>query len=107
MSKIVIQNLGGKEVPLLGPAQTVLQLIQSAKIDWMFACGGKGRCTTCRFEVIEGSDNLTALTQPEERFRFKKELHDNERLACQAVPTGPVVIRVPVDCQLPHIKYLA
>ena len=71
----------------------------------MQACGQKGRCTTCAFEVLSGAQNLTQLTENEMRFRAAGRLPENYRLACQAKATGDVMIRVPESVKLPHIKY--
>ncbi len=53
-------------------------------------CGGDGACGTCRIEVVEGLDNLTAPT-PEETY---KELDPPYRLSCQAKLLGDVIVRV-------------
>ena len=77
-----------------------------SETDWMHACGGKGRCTSCRATVLEGHDVLSGLTGAEKRFADAGRLSENERLTCQAVlEAGDVVISVPAACQLPHINY--
>ncbi len=53
-------------------------------------CGGDGACGTCRIEVAEGWDNLTAPT-PDETY---KELEPPYRLSCQAKLLGDVVVKV-------------
>lgn len=53
-------------------------------------CGGDGACGTCRIEVVEGWDNLTAPT-PEETY---KELDPPYRLSCQAKLLGDVIVKV-------------
>lgn len=53
-------------------------------------CGGDGACGTCRIEVVEGWDNLTAPT-PEETY---KELEPPYRLSCQAKLLGDVIVKV-------------
>ena len=35
----------------------------------MHACGAKGRCTTCRLQVLAGQENLSPLTAAELRYR--------------------------------------
>jgi 2Fe-2S ferredoxin len=105
MVKIVIENLGQKEIIANEPDKPVLQLIQGAGIDWMTDCGGKGRCTTCRAILVSGGDNLTPNTPAELKYRSMGALHANERLMCQVRTRGDLVLRVPDDSKLPHMKY--
>jgi 2Fe-2S ferredoxin len=104
MAELTVQNLGGVVVNV-AQGQTVLAALQAARIDWMHACGGKGRCTSCRMIVLTGAENLAPDTAPETRFRHNGRLRLNERLTCQAQLTGPVTCRVPQQTKLPHISY--
>ncbi len=55
-----------------------------------FGCQ-EGNCGVCEVEIVEGYDNLTALTEAERDFR----LLDNRRLACQCkLKQGIVKMRV-------------
>lgn len=107
MSKLEVQNLGNKQIDVEA-GQTVLRALQQAGIDWMHACGGKGRCTSCRMIVLNGMEHTAPLTAPELRFRQNGRLKENERLTCQCMLlTGTVVVRVPKQTQLPHMVYTA
>ena len=53
-------------------------------------CGGDGACGTCRIEVVQGPENLTAPT-PDETY---KEIEAPHRLSCQAKLAGDVVVKV-------------
>lgn len=105
MVKIIIENLGQKEVTAPGPNKTALQVFQSNYIDWMHACGGKGRCTTCKMIIAEGEDHLGDLTAAENDYRRLGLLKDNERLACQARVSGNLRVIVPEESKLPHLRY--
>lgn len=106
MPKIVIKNLDNKTIVSNDNTKTVLSLIHQNGIDWMHACGKKGRCTTCKMIVEEGMENLEELTDQESRFREMKALKPNERLTCQAIlNTGTIVIKVPEVGKLPHLNY--
>ena len=105
MVKIVIENLAQKEVLGIGQRTSVLKLLQSNYIDWMHACGGKGRCTTCKMIVLEGADQLSVLSEAELSYQKKGDLAGNERLACQAMLVGYCKVRVPKECKLPHLIY--
>jgi len=106
MPKITIHNLFGKVLEATDPGKTLLQEFQSRAIDWMHACGGKGRCTTCKVSVLQGLENFDPLTEAERRYKTEGSLREDERLACQAKIHGDIQIAVPEECKLPHIKYL-
>jgi ferredoxin len=78
MVKIVIENFGKKELMVNDLSQPVLQLRRSHFVDWMQACGGKGRCTTCRIVVQPGMD----MTSPPSAAEL-----------CQAFISGDMVVR--------------
>ena len=105
MVKIVIENLAQKEVIPTGKLNSVLSVLQSNYIDWMHACGGKGRCTTCKMIVIEGADQLSPPSPAELNYQKRGELRTNERLACQTSVLGVCKIRVPEETKLPHMIY--
>jgi ferredoxin, 2Fe-2S len=107
MAQIIIQNLSEKIIKVTGQSQTLLKVIQQEGIDWMHACGAKGRCTTCKFIVLEGGNNLSLPSENENRYRGLGALAESERLACQVNINGDVRIAVPEECKLPHVKYSA
>ena len=105
MALLTIENLPGATVEVPAGA-TLLTALQAAGYDWMHACGAKGRCTTCRLEVLVGLENLSPPTDAELRYRAAGRLLPHERLTCQArLPAGEVTGRVPEATQLPHVQY--
>ena len=104
MPKIFIQNME-KTVVASNTARPLLFLLQDEFIDWMHACGGKGRCTTCKAIIVDGAENLSLRTKAEENYSEKGELLKNERLACQVLVYGDIVIKVPEESKLPHLNY--
>ncbi|WP_345226818.1 2Fe-2S iron-sulfur cluster-binding protein [Hymenobacter koreensis] len=99
-------NLPGAPVSVL-PGQTLLQALHAAGHDWMHACGARGRCTTCRLDVISGSEHLAPPTAAEERYHARGRLALTSRLTCQAqLPEGNLIGRVPEATQLPHVQYV-
>ena len=105
MPTLLIENLPGGIVPV-PEGTTLLKALQAAGHDWLHACGGKGRCTTCRLEVVEGLAHLTPLTDVELRYRAAGRLLAHERLTCQTrLPEGQVTGRVPDATKLPHVRY--
>jgi 2Fe-2S ferredoxin len=105
MVKITIENLAQKEIAASNRENSIIKLIHSEGIDWMHACGTKGRCTTCKMIVVKGAEHLSPLTAAEISYRKTGMLLSNERLACQAKTSGDIVIRVPEEYKLPHLTY--
>ena len=104
MVTILIENLD-KAIQVSDTTRPLLYLLQENYIDWMHACGGKGRCTTCKAIVLDGHENLGPRTRVEERYAEKGDLLPNERLACQVSVLGNIRIAVPEESKLPHLKY--
>ena len=105
MAKIVIENLSGKEVNIHPQSRSILAALQNERVDWMHACGGKGRCTTCKLIVVKGFEQISEKTAAEIRYEQEGKLSGNERLACQAKALGDLAVRVPDEGKLPHLKY--
>ena len=105
MPSITIQNLDHKTVQVEKRVQTVLHAVGAAGIDWMQACGQKGRCTTCRMQIVEGAEHLCELTEGELRMQKAGRLPAGSRLACQCRVEGDVVVRIPDVNKLPHMHY--
>ncbi|WP_200980287.1 2Fe-2S iron-sulfur cluster-binding protein [Echinicola sp. 20G] len=106
MPKIVIENLYHKEIYTKAPDRKVIELIHENNVDWMHACGKKGRCTTCMMIVNEGMENLSEPTDREEYFRKLGRLKENQRLTCQArLQQGTIRIKVNEMYKFPHMDY--
>jgi 2Fe-2S ferredoxin len=106
MLKIILQNLFHKEIRSPFKDSKVIDLIHENRIDWMHACGKKGRCTTCKIIVLEGFENLSPLTEREEFFKGIGRLANHERLSCQAkLLKGEIIIRVADENKFPHMVY--
>lgn len=105
MVKIVIENLDRKELEVNNLSKTVLNHLHDHYLDWMHACGGKGRCTTCKMVILNGAENLSDYTDAERKYKDRGELNSDERLACQVKVMGDITIRVPDSGKLPHMNY--
>lgn len=106
MPRIVIQNLFNREISSKATNRKVIELIHENGIDWMHACGKKGRCTTCKIIVLKGEENLTPLTPAEQEFVNQGRLKTNERLSCQAqLFSGELIVRVAEINKFPHLEY--
>ena len=56
------------------------------------ACGGNGKCSTCRVLIKEGIENLTPYTEKEKLLRERLRIPENVRLACQTFVIGSPVL---------------
>lgn len=106
MASIVIRNLSEKTIQNPNLSKPLLWIFLENGIDWMHACGGKGRCTSCKAVVLKGEENLIPKSPAELRYESQDQLAANERLCCQAKLTeGDLEIQVPEESKLPHMKY--
>lgn len=106
MLKIIIQNLNNKEILCQESNRKVIELIHENLIDWMHACGKKGKCTTCKMIITKGIENLSPLTQAEMAFRAQGRLKINERLTCQTeLISGTPKIKVAETNKFSHLSY--
>ena len=104
MPAVIITNLQSKSIYCEDKKESLLDILLTAT-DWMHACGGKGRCTTCKAKILHGMRQLTPQTKAEEQYTKLNKLREDERLTCQIHLTGDVVIEVPKETQLPHLNY--
>ena len=105
MIKITIKNLASKTIHCSTKTKSLLEILQSHYIDWMHACGGKGRCTTCKAIIISGINNLDEPKPVEMKYKSQGKLGEKERLTCQTIVTTDLEIEVPEMYKLPHMKY--
>jgi len=57
------------------------------------ACGGVGKCSTCRINVISGIENCSVRTEDEIKIAERLNLPETVRLACQTKVCGKVKYR--------------
>ncbi|MEM9325643.1 MAG: 2Fe-2S iron-sulfur cluster-binding protein [Bacteroidota bacterium] len=105
MLKITIKNLLRETIEWDEKIPNLLQVLLR-HTDIMHACGGKGRCTTCRVKILEGGVGLPEDSGAERRFRSLDRLSFDERLSCQIVPAQDLIIEIPNESKLPHLHYL-
>ena len=104
MPEVIVENLSSKAIHCESKIERLLNILV-ADTEWMKACGGKGKCTTCAAQILRGNENLSDLTEIERRYRTLGKLSDNERLACQCTVEGDIVIAVPDRNKWPHVAY--
>jgi len=73
---------------------TVLEASLQHGLDHRAACGGVGRCTTCRVEIIEGAQNCPPMSDGDREVLALADFGPNIRLGCSLRPTGDIKIRL-------------
>jgi len=88
MPKVTVEGEGTFEVP--EGKRLVLALSDEANIDQLHACGGKGKCTTCRVEFVSGEP--LQMTAQEKEILSAKGV-SGVRLSCQIACGADMEVR--------------
>lgn len=88
---INVINEKDEETAILLTDGTLLSAIQTQLDEVPSPCGGRGTCGKCRIQVIKGQLPITSADQD---ILSARELTDGWRLACQAVPSEDLTIRI-------------
>ncbi|WP_112410350.1 adenylate/guanylate cyclase domain-containing protein [Rhizobium sp. BK312] len=89
--QVAIRYAGG-EVVHAPRGFTVLEASRLGGIPHYSVCGGKGQCSTCRVQIIEGAENLPSPEPLEQKTLNRIGATPDVRLACQLRPTGNVSV---------------
>jgi ferredoxin len=82
-----------RQIPVAADT-TLLAAAMTSGIPIRHDCGGHGQCGTCRVRVLNGGNNLTPHTPPEQKL-LSNLLNQSWRLACQIRTGGAVTVDVP------------
>lgn len=74
------------------PGTTILEASRQGGIEHASVCGGRGRCSTCRVQILQGAQHLPPISPEEQRVLDRVAAGPGVRLACQTKPTGDVTI---------------
>ena len=91
MTKILYAG-DDRAIPVVDPTMTVLEISIAHRIPHVRACGGHGRCTTCRVRIRDGIQNVSARTPREVELASARRWDAFTRLACQTRVSGDVTI---------------
>ncbi len=89
MPKLTVEGYGEFEVET--DSRLVLALTDVAGVDQLHACGGQGRCTTCRVEFLEGEP--ASMTAMEKETLTARGVED-ARLSCQVLCQQDMSVRI-------------
>ena len=92
MPKLTVEG-GPSGVDVPQDKRVVLALEDEAELDQLHACGGVGKCTTCRVTVIEG--RASPMTgQEQETLRARELLGEpGLRLSCQMTMVADLTLK--------------
>jgi uncharacterized 2Fe-2S/4Fe-4S cluster protein (DUF4445 family) len=76
-------------------AQSLLDNARQLGVGLVNLCGGTGSCGRCIVQILDG--DVTEPARGESEFLSPEELREGYRLACQAVPLGDCIVRVPPE----------
>ena len=77
----------------IGNDETILTASLRNSIPHLNACGGIGKCSTCRISIVSGIENCLSPNEVEKQLADKIGLPSDIRLACQTKVTGDVKLR--------------
>lgn len=89
---------------------TLLDAARSVAVDIDSTCGGRGLCGRCqvtpsfgefaKWGITSTADDVSGRTTSEDAYKGRRPLLDANRLGCQAVVCGDVVVDVPAESQV-------
>lgn len=79
---------------------TILEATLAAGINHTHACGGQGKCSTCRVSIMEGIENCSPRNKAEQLMSEKLNFPAEIRLACQTKIIANISIRRMVSDKL-------
>jgi adenylate cyclase len=95
---VAIRYTGHGEVTAT-PGMTLLEISRANSIPHPSACGGRGRCSSCRVLVIDGQGGLEPPNGIEQRMLDRIRASQHVRLACQIRPKADLGVRILLGTQ--------
>lgn len=89
--EITITYLDGPKV-VLNKGGTILEASRMAGVPHASVCGGRGRCSTCRVQIVESAAANEPPQDSERRVLERIRAPEDVRLACQLRPAGNIKV---------------
>lgn len=89
--EITISYVDGPKV-VLEKGGTVLEASRVAGVPHASVCGGRGRCSTCRIQIVEAAIANDPPLESERRVLDRIRAPDDVRLACQLRPASNIKV---------------
>jgi adenylate cyclase len=71
---------------------SILETSRWAGVPHASACGGRGRCSTCRVQIVAGAEEAPAASDAERDTLDRIKAPDDVRLACQLRPVADISV---------------
>lgn len=94
MPKLTIENVGVFEVP--AGKRLIKAILDDAKADQHYSCGGQAKCTTCRVVFVAGEPEKVTQAELDLIAAGKYQPQAGEHLSCQCVVDHDMTIRLQV-----------
>jgi adenylate cyclase len=82
----------GGRIVAAPPGFSILETSRWVGFPHASACGGRGRCSTCRIEILAGAEHAPAPLPAEAETLSRVKAPSTVRLACQLRPTSDITI---------------
>ncbi len=74
----------------LTDGETLMEAARLAGLPIAAACGGSSLCARCGLRILAGRGHLSPQSETEREVMERNRIDPALRLACQAIPSGPV-----------------
>jgi ferredoxin len=92
MPKITIE--GGPSVEVPASKRLINALIDDAKVDQHFSCGGQAKCTTCRVQYVAGEPQKITEAEKNLLIASNIDLNSGTRLSCQILCDHDMTVKL-------------
>lgn len=92
MPKLTIESLGAFEIPQ--GKRLINAIIDDARANQHYSCGGNAKCTTCRVQFVAGEPEAMTQAEKDLLIASKIDLNAGTRLSCQMQCTHDMTIQI-------------
>lgn len=92
MPTLTIDSLGTFDVP--AGKRLIKAILDDAKADQHYSCGGQAKCTTCRVQFVAGEPATVTQAELDLIAAGKFTPQPGERLSCQCVVEADMTIKL-------------
>ncbi len=93
-SKSFLANVRPDNIKIdISSEESILIASLRNNLNHLSACGGTGKCSTCRIEILEGLENCLPRNKLEQTLAARLSFPSNIRLGCQTKIKGDVTYR--------------
>ena len=94
MPTLTIESVGDYEIQ--AGTRLINAIIDTAKADQHYSCGGQAKCTSCRVQFVEGEPERMTIAEKDLLAANKLDEQTGLRLSCQILVEHDVTIKLMV-----------